>query len=251
MLSPNFQATRAINRRQGWVGHLWQGRFASCALDPEHLLAAARYVELNPVRARLVDRPEDWPWSSARAHLASRDDELVTAAPLSEAVGDWSTFLGSPLPAGDLEALRRHERTGRPSGSAPFVAELEHRLGRRLRLGKRRPESGSGQRLNGYGVPNFPRCPQISHVRAAPTTGPLIRRRSRKAVSMPARRRPTGSSATMPGSATGSPAPAAESWSPKPSARWKPRSRSSPASRTIVGSANPCLCWPKTLIWVS
>jgi putative transposase len=42
--------TRTVNRRQGWTGHLWQGRFASCALDPPHLLAAVRYVELNPAR---------------------------------------------------------------------------------------------------------------------------------------------------------------------------------------------------------
>lgn len=80
--------TRAINRRQGWVGHLWQGRFASCALDAEHLIAAARYVELNPVRAGLTEQAADWPWSSAKAHLAGRDDGLVAVAPLLEAVGD-------------------------------------------------------------------------------------------------------------------------------------------------------------------
>ena len=51
--------TGVVNRRQGWVGHLWQGRFASCALDGSHLVAAVRYVELNPVRARLAERAED------------------------------------------------------------------------------------------------------------------------------------------------------------------------------------------------
>ena len=53
--------TRAVNQREGWTGHLWQGRFASCALDPPHLLAAVRYIELNPVRARLVATPGTWP----------------------------------------------------------------------------------------------------------------------------------------------------------------------------------------------
>ncbi|TAN56117.1 MAG: transposase, partial [Rhodospirillales bacterium] len=62
--------TRDINRRKGWKGFLWQGRFASFVLDEPHLLAAARYVETNPVRARLVEQPEDWAFSSARAHLA-------------------------------------------------------------------------------------------------------------------------------------------------------------------------------------
>ena len=80
--------TGVVNRRQGWVGHLWQGRFASCALDGSHLVAAVRYVELNPVRAWLAERAEDWPWSSARAHLAGRDDGLVAVAPLLDAVGD-------------------------------------------------------------------------------------------------------------------------------------------------------------------
>src|ERR1017187_10321849 len=74
--------SRRINFRQGWRGHLWQGRFASFVMDEPYLLAAARYVELNPVRAKLVDRARQWRWSSARAHLAGRDDRLVTVAPL-------------------------------------------------------------------------------------------------------------------------------------------------------------------------
>jgi putative transposase len=141
--------TQTVNRRQGWVGHLWQGRFASCALDPQHLLAAVRYVELNPVRARLVATPEAWPWSSAAAHLTGREDGLVMAAPLREAVGDWRAFLDGGLPKRDADVLRRHERTGQPLGDAGFVAELEGQLGRRLRPGKRgrrraAPRGGEG-----------------------------------------------------------------------------------------------------------
>lgn len=51
-------------------------------MDEAYLLAAARYVELNPVRAKLVERPRQWPWSSVKAHLKGRDDGLVTVAPL-------------------------------------------------------------------------------------------------------------------------------------------------------------------------
>jgi putative transposase len=127
--------TQAVNRRQGWVGHLWQGRFASCALDLPHLLGAVRYVELNPVRARLVTAPESWPWSSATAHLTGSGDGLVTMGPPSEVVGDWRAFLDGGLPERQADALRQHERTGRPLGDAGFVAELEARLGRRLRPG--------------------------------------------------------------------------------------------------------------------
>ena len=139
--------TGLINRRQGWVGHLWQGRFASCALDDSHLVAAVRYVELNPVRARLAERAEDWPWSSARAHLAGRDDGLVAVAPLLDAVGNWSAFLAVPPRDTELDALRRHERTGRPLGGTRFVAELEEGLGRRLRPGK--PGRRSKQQTQG------------------------------------------------------------------------------------------------------
>ena len=65
----NRRYSRRIHFRQGWRGYLWQGRFASVPMDEAHLPACARYVALNPVRAGLVARAEDWRWSSARAHL--------------------------------------------------------------------------------------------------------------------------------------------------------------------------------------
>ena len=66
--------TRRINFREKWRGYLWQGRFASFVMDEPYLLAAARYVEWNPVRAGLAVDAADWPWSSAKAHLSGRDD---------------------------------------------------------------------------------------------------------------------------------------------------------------------------------
>jgi len=62
--------SRLINFRQGWRGHLWQGRFSSFILDEAYLLACARYVERNSVRAGLVEKPEQWRWSSAAAHMS-------------------------------------------------------------------------------------------------------------------------------------------------------------------------------------
>jgi len=129
--------TRHINFREEWRGHLWQGRFASFPMDERHLLAATRYVELNPVRAKLVGKPEAYRWSSARAHLAGRDDALVKALPLLEIVGDWPAFLSGGLSSVDYAALRAHERTGRPLGDDPFVDRLEADLGRKLK--KRKP----------------------------------------------------------------------------------------------------------------
>src|SRR5579862_9681217 len=132
--------TRLVNFREGWRGYLWQGRFASCPMDEAHLLAAARYVELNPVRARLMKRARDWRWSSARAHLAGEDDELVRVRPLLDLAPDWSGFLAGGLDDADREAIRAGERTGRPLGSARFVARLEKRLDRVLARQKPGPK---------------------------------------------------------------------------------------------------------------
>ncbi|UNC93263.1 transposase [Candidatus Contubernalis alkaliaceticus] len=81
--------TRWVNLRQGWSGHLWQGRFSSFPMDNAHLYVGARYIELNPVRAGLVKNPWDYPWSSAATHLQGQDDLLVQSKPLLEMFGDW------------------------------------------------------------------------------------------------------------------------------------------------------------------
>ncbi len=85
----------SVNRRQGWSGHLWQARFHSIPLHEDHYVSAVRYVELNPVRARLVAAAWDWRWSSAGARLAAKADELVTAElPTAfKYVGAWVDFL--------------------------------------------------------------------------------------------------------------------------------------------------------------
>lgn len=129
--------TSLINQREGWIGYLWQGRFSSCPMDERHLLNAARYIELNPVRAGLVERPESYPWSSARAHLDARDDGAVKVRPLLDKVESWREFLGSSLDDQVIKDIRTCTRTGRPLASEEFVAALEARLG--LALRKRRP----------------------------------------------------------------------------------------------------------------
>ena len=132
--------TRRINSREGWRGHLWEGRFSSFVMNKPSLLAAARYVERNPVRAGLVRTARYWRWSSARAHLSGQDDALVTVAPLLAMAGDWRGLLRRALPEEELEALRKHDRTGRPLGDARFLGRLEKRLGRVLRPKKPGPK---------------------------------------------------------------------------------------------------------------
>jgi len=136
--------TREVNLRENWRGYLWQGRFASFPMDEHYLLACARYVELNPVQAKLVARARDWRWSSARAHLAAEDDDLVRTAPLLRRVGDWKGFLAEGLSSEERDTIHASERTGRPLGGKAFVAKLEKRLGRPLARRKPGPKPAGG-----------------------------------------------------------------------------------------------------------
>jgi putative transposase len=132
--------TRAINDRKNWRGFLWQGRFASFPMDDGHLIACAKFVEWSPVLRKIAKRPRDYAWSSARAHLAGRDDDIVRVKPLLDRVHDWRSFLAEPLTEEERELIRAHESTGRPLGSPAFVGRLEKRLGRTLARQKPGPK---------------------------------------------------------------------------------------------------------------
>src|SRR4029077_14402136 len=128
--------TRMVNFREGSRGHLWQARIASFVLDEPYLLTAARYVELNPVRAGLVGAPSRYRWSSAAAHVRGRDDTLVRVAPLLKRAPKWRAFLARVIREKDIKLLHAHERTGRPLGDEAFLVKLERGLGRILRRQK-------------------------------------------------------------------------------------------------------------------
>jgi len=132
--------TRRVNFREQWRGHLWQGRFASFVLDEPHLLACARYVELNPVRARLTTAPSEYRWSSARAHIKRKDDCLVKVGPLLALAKNWRRLLTSAATDEQIKAFCEHERTGRPLGEENFQKRLEKKLGRVLRRQKPGPK---------------------------------------------------------------------------------------------------------------
>src|SRR5262249_19251005 len=103
------------------------------------------YVELNPVRAGLVNAPSRYRWSSAAAHMRKRDDTLVRVAPLLECFPNWRAFLARVLREEDIKLLRAHERTGRPLGEEAFLATLEENLGRLLRRQKPGPKPASSR----------------------------------------------------------------------------------------------------------
>ena len=132
--------TRMINFRNGWRGHLWQGRFASYPMDESYLLAVARYIECNPSRAKLVKKPWEYQWSSAKAHITGDDDQLVRVAPLLELVDDWQKFLIQLVDKETVNKIKSNESTGRPLGNESFVSELELALDRTLKPKKRGPK---------------------------------------------------------------------------------------------------------------
>ena len=133
--------TGYMNARMRTTGHLWQGRFGSVVMDEEHLAHAVRYVSLNPVRAGLVEQASDWRWSSVKAHLSGRDNELVKVAPVLDRYGDFKTFLTQEDDSSEaFMKLRQSETTGRPVGSEDWIDKLSALTGRELKPQKRGPK---------------------------------------------------------------------------------------------------------------
>ena len=130
-----------IQARRKRSGHFWQGRFGAAAMDEQHLAAALRYVSLNPVRARLVERAQDWRWSSTRAHLRGKDDGVTALAPIKERFPRFADLLESEPEADLFSRLRAAESVGRPLGDDRFLARLERLTGRPLKPGKRGPKA--------------------------------------------------------------------------------------------------------------
>jgi len=129
--------TRMKNFSDGVRGYLFQGRFGSCVLDERHLLAAARYVELNPVNAGIVEEAGDYPWSSARFHLGiSTRDALVRDKNLMGLIEDWAEYLKGNDEPRIQTTLLRGIRTGRPAGSEQFIEIIERLTGRELVMKK-------------------------------------------------------------------------------------------------------------------
>lgn len=126
-----------VNARSRQTGHPFQGRFSSVAMDEAHLLAPARYVALNPVKAKLVDKAEHWPWSSTQAHFDAQDDELVAVHPLINRVGDIRKFLDIDSEPALIAALSEGQSVGRPLMHDSLIRKIEIRLGKAILPAKR------------------------------------------------------------------------------------------------------------------
>ena len=119
-----------LNARRGRSGHLWQNRFNSCALGASHLWAALRYVEMNPVRAGMLETARRYEWSSAEAHLSGQDPWRIADMRFWREVGGaetWESLLAQPEEEGQTRALRRATYSGQPFGDKEFVEEIRSR----------------------------------------------------------------------------------------------------------------------------
>jgi len=124
--------TTVINIRHNWRGFLWQGRFISYPMDEQYLFSAVRYVERNPVRARLVERAESYPWSSARTRVYKIQNDFLIDYYLLHDIEDWAEYLTEEVAEEDRRLFQEHSRTGRPLGSIDFIRRLEQITGRVL-----------------------------------------------------------------------------------------------------------------------
>src|SRR5215510_12113960 len=107
-----------FNARYGTVGHLWEGRFRSSVMDEHHLFNGIRYVERNPVRAGLVQRAEDYSWSSAAARCGLRSDTLISNdLPFLGRIEDWSGWLSGVESQEELRKVRECTERCYPLGS--------------------------------------------------------------------------------------------------------------------------------------
>ncbi len=142
----HMRYSQYFNRKNDQRGHLWQGRFYSCVLDERHLYAAIKYVEKNPVRAKLAIKPEDWRWSSAGYHLGiEKDNTILSGVEIEDYVSihNWQEYLAEDNEEEMIKEIRANTLTGRPSGGDAFIQEMESMFKKRLRpLPVGRPKKG-------------------------------------------------------------------------------------------------------------
>jgi putative transposase len=117
------------HRHYEGAGHVWQGRFKAFPIQrDDHYLAVLRYVERNPLRAGLVQRAQDWRWSSLSTHSAARAKEVLTEGPVPKGTG-WTRHVNTAQTEVELAQLRRSVNRGTPFGSPAWVERTARTLG--------------------------------------------------------------------------------------------------------------------------
>lgn len=132
----NLIYTQYLNRLHNRTGHLWQNRFFSCALDERYFWTALRYVECNPVRAKLSRFPWSYPWSSASVHVGKPDRMHLINTKHWQTLAkglNWRDILRQRTDDQDFKTFVDRHLHGRPLGSDSFLSKLEAKIGHRLR----------------------------------------------------------------------------------------------------------------------
>lgn len=153
MQSVGRSYVRHFNRRQKRTGTLWEGRYKSTIIQAErYLLACMAYIDLNPVRAGLVDEPGDYAWSSYRHFAVGRTDRVITPHPLYWELGNtpfarevaYAELVRSGISESETRALTSATLGGWVLGDAHYVAELQEHTRRRVaRAPRGRPRAVS------------------------------------------------------------------------------------------------------------
>lgn len=129
----HMRYTQQLNKKRDMSGSLWQGRYYSCILDEPHVYHAIKYVENNPVRAGSVNKPWDWKWSSASAHIGKGKDIIVLSNTNKYMnVVDWKEYLYERQGIYMMTRLRTNTISGKPLCNDSYISELEKILGRQI-----------------------------------------------------------------------------------------------------------------------
>ncbi len=118
------------HRKSAGSGHVYQGRFKSFPVEPgNHLVTVCRYVERNPLKANLVDRAQDWQWSSLWRHQHGTDEEKTLLSPWSQdRPSDWLTLVNRPQTQSEFESIQRAIHRGNPFGSESWIQKTASSL---------------------------------------------------------------------------------------------------------------------------
>ncbi|MBM4348463.1 MAG: transposase [Deltaproteobacteria bacterium] len=126
--------SKYFNGENGRTGRLWECRYYSSVIDADsYLWAVIKYIENNPVRAGIVQRPEDYSYSSAKAHILGKKDPLLKEPlfNISE-LNEYREFIRSEQEKKVVEEIRKQTRSGKPLGDPQFLITLSERLGSSL-----------------------------------------------------------------------------------------------------------------------
>lgn len=138
-----------VNKKYHRTGTLWEGRHKSSPVDTEtYLLKCYRYIELNPVRANMVHRPDDYPWSSYSANALGENSVMLSPHEVYRRLGPanerrciaYRQIVGQALDGRDLQAIRSAIHYCSPLGDEQFLESIEAELGAPLgQQGRGRP----------------------------------------------------------------------------------------------------------------